>query len=703
MFDTIRTSRIATLQGGMPPDGTLPLQEYLEGLLPDIAPVWAEQGLTGLQVCDLSANAATPQLCAMYQGEKAYICMPLQVTAPLDIQAMPLQPASFCASGPANARVFYACLLGVDKRDSWELEISNCVLVRENGQWVDSLECQQFLPWPVRTRWGRHSEVLGSAELAKLAVIMAYMMDHLEPFDLFVPGLYGEDALEQAPYRWYTAEGFGTCLLLVAWNGEGSGSVCALHFCIAGGGTATLVVRESPPAEGEPGLLPAKLCSGSEIAVSCPQVATAPHMFAPSIALLGHLNLYADTFESGAVEFTVDEGPLYEDACNNYRKENGCEPPEDFCLSFSTAGMRAVSGDDDGTAEVNGVVQEVSPCRHGCLNLTRYTVLCCPDDEKTVVNVYVLDEVKGDFDPQPGDSVHCTGSLHFLALERVELDAEQEAGMEERERFDLAQSVYSDLLPYGTAHALVARSIVHWGWELFEPGCKTYGGHVPSLFARRPDGVLVAFYVDCVINGEPSLLVHADDAIAAHKEHFREQGGEDAEFCHVVIHLDMNPKTGYYSVDGSISPEGVAPALSMPVKMKPYSLETLGETGRIGEAEAAAAFCRACTSGDWEPFVRWLPDDLRYQDLGTCLQFSYKEDAMRYICMECANRPAGAKYVPGTIAVSEKEGSVPCCVVIYGKKILACYGFVCDAGMVNMLLVYPPRLYPKIKPVSPKA
>ena len=692
MFDTINSRIVVTYNGKTPTDAPIPAREYLEANLQEIAGMWQEEGFTGLVLFDTTEGDA-PLLAAQYEGETVYICMPTRITFQMELEPLPAELAAYCEAAIPQARVFYACLTAVETGDTWQLHVSNCVPVRAEGAWLDDLDYQQFLPYSVRTRWSRHTDFLGPAEFAKLGIVMPYIQSHCEPFDLFLPGVYSQQEIAESPHRLFVAPGIDFCMLQVQMDSERGGSVCAMHFSVAAEGQAILTVREAPEADDHSGLLQVISPCGAEIAVSCPQVACMPHKFEPGMALKGYFNLYAESFGDGVQSFSIKEGPIYIDACREYRKEHGCEPPEDFALEFTTAGMRALNEDGEGSAEVIGEVLKATPCRREFLQLTCYSVLCCPDDEETLINVYVHDHLKGGFDPRPGDTIRCSGSLHFLAMERVETSAEFQDRLKQREKY-ATPDVYTQLMPYGMAHALVARSVLHWGWELLETPCMDYGSNTYSLLARRPDGVHVAIYVDCAVNGNEPVLAFSKEIIQRHKAGIRKEYGKGTLFCRALIRLDMDKETGYYDVSGIVEPEGM-PALSLPIKMKPYSPTLYDADERTDQHGALAAFRDACNEGEWGGFVRWVRDDAQYRQAGGDLELDTKEDTMRYVSMDVDDSPEDGEFVLGEVRMS--KGSIPACACMRGSEVTICFTLDVEDGMVTTIVLLPAAIHDRFK------
>lgn len=551
-----------------------------------------------------------------------------------------------------DAPVLYACLVLTEQ----ELLLFGPTPLRVEGKWLnDKADFDQFLPRSRRAfKGGLYGALLGDVfNRKRQQQLFPYLIEAGTPMLPSVAGIDPEQRRDKTRFFLRASES------TPCWQGlvqieEEEKRLSFLHalFCHESEPYTELELVSRSEEYAVFGLIELLTRSGARLWAESPEAVVYGAELAAGRRYQWALSMVAEDCRYNTQEFRITSGAAFEFMKEEYRRENGEEPPEDFALTMSTAAMRALNQDEEGefaaTAFLTGVVEELRevplPAAEfafdSCLLAT---VRCIPEDEETLVSVYLTPAVLGDYVPKVGDNIACSGTLQASARELCAgTDSWQDSAalaeqMEERAYQAEAHGLFDACKESSLALGAVAAAFAKAGWEVESVDPEHFSRAYVPLAVRHQDGTLYDVFVDTIIDGhEPQY------SYASQREVIEKVYREDGDRCiFAAVELSYKPAADRYAVRMTLSPEqeGVENALTWTAEGFRGTLSKLTDKGvieeatrpeQLDEAMAARTLCRAFSEAEWAEAAKWMREEMRYSNPHNGTELYGKIDVLRY-------------------------------------------------------------------------
>lgn len=384
------------------------------------------------------------------------------------------------------------------------------------------------------------------------------------------------------------------------------------------------------------------------------------------------LSLVAETVHLNNKNITIAQGPFYELQKEEYRKEHGTEPPEDFAISVSTKEMRTVWQNEDGQhaaySSITGVIRKIedakiSPYEFPGGHCLRVHLSCVShEDEKneTLVSVYLPQNVLKDYHPSVGDNILCSGDLQAAPDELCEEQesspnaSESDEDISSIERY-VAITTLNIFSKYSLGFSTAVAAFVHNGWDIVTANATEFSRRHFTFVVKNDNGEIAAVFVDTVVNGNPP-----DYPISAFRSRIERTCRAEnsiAKACYFcTVNLDYMETIDQYKVSMCIDPpcEGVENRLVMTAPANRQNILSFhnGEASqkqlrpeKLDEAMVARLFRDAFAKGEWGDFAKWLREELQYTSATNGTSLHSKIDFLRYITERIENWKYGKNHL----------------------------------------------------------
>lgn len=624
----------------------------LEELYADaVQAAWRERGFAAIRPLE---TAAPCRLFSARVGDSPRDCiiaMPDPAAGELRLCGVSEEQCDRIDREFSDASVFYYALV----LEAQELKLFGPVPLREEGKWLnDDVDFDQFQPMARRDHRGAAlGALLGDAFAHKLLhVLFPHLTDGRTPAYPPVQGVAEPDtpryfcmrAAEQSPC-WVGLVGIDDVEKRLNFCGA------AFYHNAAPYSELELITR---PEEGrEDGYVELMNREGYRLWAESFEASVYGEAMPTGRRYQWALSLVAEECRDNMQEIPISSGPVFEMMKEGYVEEHGEEPPAGHVFTLTTAYMRALNqsleDEPDAYSSLIGVVEEL---REVALPADEFPlasclcalVRCLPDDEDTVVSVYLPPAALGDFVPKVGDNIACTGTLRAVATELCEgtdswLDSpELAAELPDREQESAAHAYYDACKESSIALGAVAAAFVRGGWSMEQYDPDGFSRKVVPLCVRNQRGELASVFVDTRINGhEPQF------SYTAQRERIEtvcRERGELAVFA--TVELNYDETDGGYKVEMSLCPEqeGVTRSLSWTKEGFAGSITRLTEAGVsedptrpevLDEAAAARRMAEAFATGRWTEAAKWMREEMTYRSHTNGTELYGKIDYLRYI------------------------------------------------------------------------
>lgn len=591
------------------------------------------------------------------EGEPVLLALAPPAGTPMELHSLTEEQCARAESESPQHTLYYASLLL-----AWdELLLLPAVAVRRGGKWLtEEAESAQFLP--VSLRGGGSNVVpalLGAGYYFKLfRLLVPHLVRNGHIVKFCVEGLFGDTAAEQPYCMLKVSSPPCWVMLLQHREGQENWEVVRPVFYHGSPPYSELELVSALPEYRELGLVELLNRNGQVLYAECPEAIAVPAALPCGRRYRWALSLVAERAEDNTHEFKLTDGPAVEMQRDEYRKEHGCEPPEDFCLTFSTSQMRALNqegeGEDAAYASVLcGVItslQEVpfSPMEVPGGSCLMATVSCLPDDEDTLVSVYLPPAVLGDYTPAVGQNILCSGMLYAVpdalceTTESWQDSAEVGEVQTEQAVSFLAYHAFHEFAPCSLGLGVAASAFVHGGWQVEQAHPEAFTRGDIQLAVSNQRGELYIVLVDTVVNGHEPVysFEHLREMLQKSPELLPEGG---AGVLYATVRLDYHAAADRYAVAMELNPacEGVENRLLYTASGFEGSIPCIGdgplreERTRpevLDEAMAAELFRAALAEGAWGAFAKWLREELHYTSATAAVhELHSKTDYLRYI------------------------------------------------------------------------
>lgn len=647
-FHTNR-NRVAPLPGS---DSELPT---LTGALllcsSEIHRLLEEAGFRDIQPTD-HPDAEHPQFLATREERQACICFAPLCDFVLDISHLSQEQCRICDTHYPERDVYYACLFCSGSGDERELELLGPEIVKRRGEWLNSdLQHSQYLPIAMRDGIDRYSSIFNSAVLFKLfqgifpVITQRWDAPNFNIRNLFDSAPQGES--EYLALRLFDAP---TLLCIIQADHENK----RFHykrslFLHCHGATSDLELVALPEeADAEDGQVELMEENGNYLLAECPEALLYPTRMQTSSRYLWFLSLVAENISPMQEEIRITSGPMFEMHCEDYRREHGCEPPEDYAFCLSMARMRSFMQDEGDTyATVIGQVVSISSDMVDGQPMNIYTICPMVDNDAVQLQVFVSPEIQGDLQPKEGDTIHASGyvyaSAHELLVDAPSWQDSPEVGELQQERDNSLNShrQYERLSRYSMGHAVAAAAFAGGGWQVEECNPHDIFSRNAPIRVVAQDGSEAMVCVDTVVNGQQPAFSYRE--LSDLPERIRERYGEDVACYLCTVKLDYNTAAERYAISMEMEPPcpGVENTLiyaAIPFRETTLSLndgapptEKRLRPEQLNENMVAGLFRDAMAEGKWADFAEWMREEADFESATLQAQYSGKLSALRYL------------------------------------------------------------------------
>lgn len=719
MFDTLCTFE----QPVKPTDAVLrSLEElYTETMLE----CWQKKGLTNIR--PLETDSPCRLFSAQLAGERG-ACV-VAVSAPaaglLHLRAVSEAQCERIEREFAGASVFYSAMALAEQ----SLLLLGPAPIRVRGKWLtEDVELDQFLPRSRREHdGGLLGALLGDVYYLKFTrILVPYLTQQGQAGFPKVSGWEPNKKDEKRYFCMRAAEASPCWVGLLEIDADEKHlnfSRPVFYHDVEPYSELELVSRDA--AQRPYGIIELLTSTGYRFRAECLEAAVFGESLPAGRRYQCALSMVAEECRYNTQEISITSGAFFEMMKEEYRKDNGEEPPADFAFTVTTAAMRMLNQEEEGeyaaSAMLTGVVESLHEVALPAGEFPFETCLmaeirCIPDDEDTVVCVYLPPTVLGDYEPKVGDNIACSGTLCAAAKELVEAGeswqdsaavAEQQ---DDGEQWREAHSYFDACKESSLALATVAAAFVNGGWSVASFDPDHFSRNYVPLSVRNQRGDAASVFVDTVIDGhEPqfSYAVQRELIETACRER-----GETAIFA--TVELRYHSTSDRYGVSMSLSPEqeGVKNSLILCAEGFSGSISRLTAGGveetptrpeQLDEADAARIFCEAFSTGNWTEAAKWMREEMHYCSHTNGTECFGKIDYLRYITERIENRKLEGRWENfsfDTGSVGYEGRRRPCMVMCYEGEPTGMLVFGDKLGTIGELTAVPREAFASFIPLS---
>lgn len=671
----------------------------LEELYADaIQTAWRERGFDAIRPLE----TATP--CRLFSARvgdsprDCIIAMPPPAVGELRLCGVSEEQCERIDRDFPEASVFYYALV----LEAQELKLFGPVPLRKQGKWLtDDVDFDQFLPRERRDHLGAALGVLlGDAFAHKLLhVLFPHLTDGRTPAFPPVQGLAEPDAPRYFCIR--AAEQSPCWVGLVGIDDEEKRlNFCGAAFYHNAAPYSELELITRPDERREDGYVELMNREGYRLWAESFEASVYGDAMPSGRRYQWALSLVAEECRNNMQEIPISSGPVFEMMKEGYVEEHGEEPPAGHVFTLTTAHMRALNqsleDEPDTYSTLIGVVEELREVALPAEEFPRATCLCAlvrclPDDEDTVVSVYLPPAALGDFVPKVGDNIACLGTLRAVATELCEgtdswLDSpELAAELPDREQESEAHAYYDACKESSIALGVVSAAFVMGGWSVEQYDPDSFSRKGVPLCVHNQHGDRASVFVDTVVDGHAPQFSYAEQREQI--ETACRERGELAVFA--TVELSYEEASGGYNVEMSLSPEqeGVTCSLSWTKEGFVGSILSFEEDGLkkeltrpevLDEAAAARRMVEAFATGKWTEAAKWMCEKMTYRSHTNGTALYGKIDYLRYITERIEQWKTEDRWQHFSFAA----GSVQ-----YGGQVRPCMA-MCYDGVPTGVLVF---------------
>lgn len=697
----------------------------LEELYADaVQAAWRERGFAAIRPLEPSSPCRLFSARVGDSPRDCIIAMPVPAAGLLRLNGVSeAQCERIDREFPESSVFYYALVL-----EAQELKLFGPVPLREQGKWMtDDIDFDQFLPLARREHSGAVlGMLLGDVFVHKLMhVLFPHLTDGGSPQ---FPPVQGVTAPASPRYFCLRAAEQSPCWvgLVGIDDAEKRLNFCGASFYHNAAPYSELELISRPEPGREDGYVELMNREGFRLWAESLEASVYGDAMPTGRRYQWALSLVAEECRNNTQEIPITSGAVFELMKEGYVEEHGEEPPAGHVFTITTAHMRALNqsleDEPDAYSSLIGVVEEL---REVALPADEFPfasclcaqVRCLPDDEDTVVSVYLPPAALVDFVPKVGDNIACLGTLRAVATELCEgtdswLDSpELAAELPDREQESSAHAYYDACKESSIALGAVAAAFVKGGWtvEQYDPDGFSRKG-VP-LCVRNQRGELASVFVDTVINGHAPQF-----AYAAQREQIEtacRERGELAVFA--TVELSYEEASGGYNVEMSLSPEQEGVTCSLRWTKAGFVGSMMSFEGDelknkltrpevLDEAAAARRMAEAFASGKWTEAAKWMREEMSYHSHTNGTELCGKIDYLRYITERIENWKREGRWQHFSFAAGSvrHEGQQrPCMAMCYDGIPTGLLVFGDSGGLIGSLVAVPATAFASLVTESP--
>lgn len=697
----------------------------LEELYADaVQAAWRERGFAAIRTLE----TATP--CRLFSARvgdsprDCIIAMPDPAAGELRLCGVSEEQCERIDREFSDASVFYYALV----LEAQELKLFGPVPLREEGKWLnDDVDFDQFLPMARRDHRGAAlGALLGDAFAHKLLhVLFPHLTDGRTPAYPPVQGVAEPDtpryfcmrAAEQSPC-WVGLVGIDDV--------EKRLNFCGAAFYHNAAPYSELELINRPEEGREDGYVELMNREGYRLWAESFEASVYGDAMPTGRRYQWALSLVAEECRDNMQEIPISSGPVFEMMKEGYVEDHGEEPPAGHVFTLTTAHMRALNqsleDEPDAYSTLIGVVEELREVALPAEEFPHASCLCAqvrclPDDEDTVVSVYLPPAALGDFVPKVGDNIACLGTLRAVATELCEgtdswLDSpELAANLPDREQESEAHAYYDACKESSIALGVVSAAFVRGGWSIEQYDPDGFSRKGVPLCVHNQHGERASVFVDTVVDGHAPQFSYA-----AQRETIEtacRERGELAVFA--TVELSYEEASGGYNVEMSLSPEqeGVTCSLSWTKEGFVGSILSFEEDELknkltrpevLDEAAAARRMVEAFATGKWTEAAKWMCEKMTYRSHSNGTELYGKIDYLRYITERIEQWKTEDRWQHFSFAAGSvrHEGQVrPCMAMCYDGVPTGVLVFGNCGGLIGSLVALPAESFASFAAESP--
>lgn len=600
-------------------------------------------------LCALGTKKSPIHLKARLDGKWVYI---LFSKIFYNLKAIPLsnEICDYIEENYEKEDVYYCPLTFFKTKHGAQLCMRMPVLVY-NGQWNEELGSLQFLPANRLKSFSPFMAIVGPGFLDVASLIYSLYEDKATKIvNCYIRNLCTKEDM--------LVDGYGIKLLntkervVMLTNNDGE-EIVELYRYADDDPTLELEFVGFEDSDDKPMLASWMDNTGCIFYASCVEIAYFRNRLKSGQRFRGTLSMGCLRCLEGPKDFELKEGPLFELEKENYQKEHGALPPDDFAVKISTGKMRSIIQDDEASrsdfAGIIGQVCEISYEDTIATKLLRLKVQCMVDNDDFYVHVFVPVNYLDTYEPKVNDTVFCEGFLTYAPEEYLEtdqawLDSPQIGKrMEKKENSLNATSVFAKYMDFSVALAIVATELTSKGWSIIQDYMKTPTWYQPSLVVMEQDGTIHALCIDQVIDGKDPKRYYKQRFLDKIEEQIKAEYGSDAQTHYVRVALDLSGDGSHYkvsmidddglSLDNSIQTVRAARKVDMPaISRDNESLINREGSKNSDEVKILEIVVKAMYMGDWQTLSKWMREDATYSSYSAGVDFEDKMSLLRHLC-----------------------------------------------------------------------
>lgn len=718
------THHVTTLRGSdMRPD--ISTCEYLAKYEGTMARLLQDAGFTGLQFHSLDKlrgrlpeSEAAPDITGLRNGAEACICFAPLAGNMMQVTHLSPSQCDYCDAHHPRADVYFAeFFYSRNDNDEQELILLGPVPVKQGHEWMrDRLQHSQYLPISMRDGMDRYSAIYNGGVLFKIyQAVFPRITSNGSVSKFGVSNLFDNTQQGETDYLALNLFPVPTVMALIQHQADEKALAYTRSFFMHCGGPKSdleLVSMDEETDEAD-GVVSLMDCNGAEFKAECLEVVLYRPRIRTGCRYLWTTYLAAERFSPLDKEICITSGPVFEMHKEEYRREHGCEPPEDFAFRVSLEHTRFImQHSDDCYSEVTGQVISVESTEVDAQPMQLVCIHPLPENDDVVLQVFVSPEVMGDYTPAVGDTVHCTGYLTVSPDDLLQdVPGWQDSvvvgeRLSERDADREAHRVFESLATTSLGHAVAAAAFVRGGWDMKPVSLDALCNARHALHFTSQSGQLAVVFVKTLLNGaEPEMAYIGLESLT---EQVRQKHGDDALCCLCRVRLDYKPTAERYAVSMEMEPEcpGVENTLlycACPFHETILDLDS-GERQRqrpehLDESMVAGLFRAALAEGHWADFARWMREEADYTSESNDCHFGSKLDFLRYMDLKVDSWKngdgkiwAGAGFHTGSVIWQGRRR--PCTATLQQGSPVAITVFDDDGhGMIGHIHNLPPTAF----------
>ena len=616
-----------------------------------------------------------PDILATQGKQNVCICLAPAATHTLALEALSPEQCACCEQHFPKHEVHFAALIAAPQEQ--KLYLIGPIAVRLNGQWQEQTpEQAQFLPFSRRTLMDRYSPLLGGCALIKLnRLLIPHALEHGQLPRFAVRGLF-EDK-EQGSHGIYAlmSEAPPTHFMLVERE-PATGELCFRRPFFFYGERPHAELELMRCSENAPGLVELLDKTGRTLYAESLETILFPGEIATGRHYKWTLSLVADRCRPLKKEFALASGPMLEQAKRDYARQHGSEPPADFSVRVSTAGMRTLFQESrQAYTELCGRVSHAEEIRVDGQQALLLSICPIPHNDDVEVQVFAGLHILGATRPQEGDVLECAGFLYASpdavveAAESWQDSGEVAALQEAREQEMSSLNAYQLYSGYSLAQGVVAATFAKAGYSLLAaPGAHTRED--ATFLVQDAEGQHKRLlFVDTLMGDAEAQFAYTKEQRQSILARYQATHGSALCAHHCTVRLRREAGSENYTVQLKIEPEcpGIDPTRTI------CDATQCPLPGKLSEAVACRIICNAICSQDWGEFARTAAEDVAYESLVNGTRTLGKIEYIRYMAErkqlweEQMGWP-GMRMETGTISY---KGEKRACFMItcYGQRI----------------------------------